>query len=219
MTTSRVRLPGSVRSSDRLPRKEGRAVSDKETPDSAVSGGVTRRDALVKAGVVAAGAVAAGSMAGTAKAAARKKETFSAVKPKYGGRLVWALEQDPVHVAPFGAILTSNHWGKQAAYDSLVEWDKDLNLKPALAESWKVAADQKSVLFNLRKGVKFHNGKEVDAGDVKYSVELMLNPPLPGSVTTVPQVPAFLGVDAVSKYVARLRLKAPDARTFGFLAW
>ena len=55
-------------------------MSDKETPDSAVSGGVTRRDALVKAGVVAAGAVAAGSMAGTAKAAVRKKETFSDVE-------------------------------------------------------------------------------------------------------------------------------------------
>ena len=120
-------------------------MSDKETPDSAVSGGVTRRDALVKAGVVAAGAVAAGSMAGTAKAAVRKKETFSASKAKYGGRLVWALEQDPVHVAPFGAILTSNHWGKQASYDSLVEWDRNLNLKPALATSWKIAADQKSI--------------------------------------------------------------------------
>src|SRR3954464_6707684 len=88
MTTSRVRLPGSVRSSDR-PRKEGRAVSDKEIPDSAVSGGGTRRDALVKAGVVAAGAVAAGSMAGTAKAAVGKKETFSTAKVKYGGRLIW----------------------------------------------------------------------------------------------------------------------------------
>ena len=38
--------------------------------------------------------------------------------------MTFALEQDPVHVAPFGAILTSNHWGKQAAYDSLVEWDR-----------------------------------------------------------------------------------------------
>ncbi len=33
------------------------------------------------------------------------------------------------------------------------------------------------------------------------------------------QMPAFAGVDVVSKYVARLRLKAPDARVFGFLAW
>ncbi len=194
-------------------------MSDKETPETAVSGGVTRRDALVKAGVVAAGAVAAGSVAGTAKAAAGKKSTFATSKAKYGGRLVWALEQDPVHVAPFGAILTSNHWGKQASYDSLVEWDKSLNLKPALATSWTISADQKSITFNLRKGVKFHNGKELDADDVKYSVEKMLNPPLPGSISTVGQVPAFLGVDVVSKYVARLNLKARDARVFGFLAW
>lgn len=192
-------------------------MSDKETTENATGGGLTRRDALVKAGVVAAGAVAAGSVAGSAKAA--QKVSFATPKPRLGGRITWALEQDPVHVAPFGAILTSNHWGKQAAYDSLVEWDKNLNLKPALAESWKISADQKSITFNLRKGVKFHNGKELDAGDVKYSVELMLNPPLPGSISTVGQVPAFLGVDVVSKYVARLNLKARDARVFGFLAW
>ena len=190
-------------------------MSDKRTTESSVDGGLTRRDALVKAGVVAAGAVAAGSVAGSAQGARKR----SVATPRRGGRLTWALEQDPVHVAPFGAILTSNHWGKQAAYDSLVEWDRNLNLKPALAESWRISADQRSITFNLRKGVKFHNGKELDAGDVKYSVEQMLNPPLPGSISTVGQVPAFEGVDVVSKYVARLRLKARDARVFGFLAW
>ena len=110
-------------------------MSDKETTENAAGGGLTRRDALVKAGVVAAGAVAAGSVAGAAKAA-RKRSVAQA--PRRGGRLTLALEQDPVHVAPFGAILTSNHWGKQAAYDSLVEWDRNLNLKPALAESWRI---------------------------------------------------------------------------------
>src|SRR4051795_11378680 len=150
MTTFKVRLPGSVRSSDRLLRQEGRAVSDKKIPEDAV-GGVTRREALVKAGVVAAGAVAAGSIAGTAKAAAGKKETFSTSKVKYGGKLTWALEQDPVHVAPFGAILTSNHWGKAPMYESLLEWDAKLNEHPALAESWKVI-DNKTIDFHLRKG-------------------------------------------------------------------
>jgi peptide/nickel transport system substrate-binding protein len=191
-------------------------VSDKQNTENSVDGGLTRRDALVKAGVVAAGAVAAGSAAGSARAV---RERSVAQAPRRGGRITWALEQDPVHVAPFGAILTSNHWGKQAAYDSLVEWDRNLNLKPALAESWRISADQRSITFNLRRGVRFHNGKELDAGDVKYSVELMLNPPLPGSISTVGQVPAFEGVDVVSKYVARLRLKARDARVFGFLAW
>ncbi len=110
-------------------------MSDKQTPDSPVGGELTRRDLLVKAGAVGAGAIAAGSLAGGAKAATRRSR---ATPIRRGGRIIWALEQDPVHVAPFGAILTSNHWGKQAAYDSLVEWDKDLNLKPALAESWKI---------------------------------------------------------------------------------
>ncbi|MCY7303568.1 MAG: ABC transporter substrate-binding protein [Thermoleophilia bacterium] len=192
------------------------AVSKKGTEERA-GGGVTRRDALVKAGVVGAGAIAAGSLAGGAKASTRRAGAPS--KIRRGGRIIWALEQDPVHVAPFGAILTSNHWGKQAAYDSLVEWDKNLNLKPALATSWKIAADQKSITFNLRKGVKFHNGKELDAGDVKYSIEKMLAPPLPGSIVTVSQVPGFEGADVVSKYVVRLRLKTRDARVFGFLAW
>ena len=191
-------------------------MSNRETEERAV-GGVTRRDALVKAGVVGAGALAAGSLAGGAKAATRR--AGATPKIRRGGRIIWALEQDPVHVAPYGAILTSNQWGKQAAYDSLVEWDKDLNLKPALATSWKISADQKSITFNLRKGVKFHNGKELDADDVKYSVEKMLAPPLPGSITTVSQVPGFDGVDVVSKYVVRLRLKTRDARVFGFLAW
>jgi peptide/nickel transport system substrate-binding protein len=195
-------------------------VSEHESTDKAARSGITRRDALKKAGVAAAGVAAAGAVAGSAQASRKStRYSFATPKIKYGGRIVWALEQDPVHVAPFGATLTSNHWGKQAAYDSLVEWDKNLNLHPALAESWKIAPDQKSIMFNLRKGVKFHNGKELDAGDVKYSVEQMLNPPLPGTITTVAQVPAFAGVDVVSKYVARLNLKARDARTFGFLAW
>ena len=130
--------------------------------------------------------------------------------------MTFALEQD-VHVAPFGAILTSNHWASRPRTTRSSSGTANLNLKPALAES-RIAADQKSITFNLRKGVRFHNGKELDAGDVKYSVEKMLNP-LPGSISTLAQMPSIDGVDVVSKYVARLRLKARDARVFGFLAW
>ena len=214
MTRSRERLRGSARFSDGHYDKEGREVSDKPTPESKPKSELSRRDLLVKAGVAGAGAIAVGAVAGGAKAATKR----SSATPKRGGKITWALEQDPVHVAPFGAILTSNHWGKQAAYDSLVEWDKNLNLKPALAESWKIV-NSTTILFNLRKGVRFHNGKEVTAADVKYSIGLMLAPPLPGSTAMLGQVPSFAGADVVSKYVVRLRLTKPDARVFGFLAW
>ena len=54
---------------------------------------------------------------------------------------------------------------------------------------------------------------------MKYSVERMLNPPLPGSISTVAQVPAIDRVQIVSKYVFILHLKQPDARVIGFFAW
>ena len=123
-----------------------------------------------------------------------------------------------MHIAPFGAILTSNHWGKEPMYESLVEWDAKLNQRPALAESWKVV-DARTVDFTLRQGVRFHNGKEVTAADVKYSVEGWLAPPLPGSVATLGQIPSIVSAEVRSKYVVRFKLAKPDARLFGFLAW
>jgi len=189
-------------------------VSETPTVDESGGNGLNRRDLLVKAGVVGAGAVAAGSMAGAAAAAPKR----IGAAPKKGGKLTFALEQDPVHIAPFGAILTANHWGKEPMYESLIEWDAKLNQRPALAQSWKVV-DPRTVDFTLKRGVRFHNGKEVTAADVKYSVEGWLNPPLPGSVTTVNQVPSIESAEVRSKYVVRLKLKKPDARLFGFLAW
>ncbi len=189
-------------------------MSETPTVDESGGNGLNRRDLLVKAGVIGAGAVAAGSVAGAAAAAPKR----IGATPKKGGKLTFALEQDPVHIAPFGAILTSNHWGKEPMYESLIEWDAKLNQRPALAQSWKVV-DPRTVDFTLKRGVRFHNGKEVTAADVKYSVEGWLNPPLPGSVTTVNQVPSIESAEVRSKYVVRIKLKKPDARLFGFLAW
>jgi peptide/nickel transport system substrate-binding protein len=189
-------------------------VSETTTVDESGGNGLNRRDLLVKAGVIGAGAVAAGSVVGAASAATKRV----GATPKKGGKITFALEQDPVHIAPFGAILTSNHWGKEPMYESLIEWDAKLNQRPALAESWKVV-DPRTIDFTLKRGVRFHNGKEVTAADVKYSVEGWLNPPLPGSATTVNQVPSIESAEVRSKYVVRIKLKKPDARLFGFLAW
>ena len=93
-----------------------------------------------------------------------------------------------------------------------------MNIRPALAESWKV--EENSVTFNLRKGVRFHNGKELTAADVVYSVRNMKNPPPPGTAAVAANVPATItDARAVSKYVVRLTLSAPDARVIGFFAW
>ena len=158
-------------------------MSDEPTSGSPAEGGeLTRGELLKKAGVVGAGAVAAGSLAGGAEAA--KKYSFATPKIKRGGKLIWGMESDPAHVAPFGGILTENHRAKEFAYDSLVEWDRNLNVRPALAEKFEIVS-KTEIRWTLKRGIKFHNGKELTAADVKYSIEKMLNPPLPGSISTV----------------------------------
>ena len=187
-----------------------------ETPDTHEGEGLSRRDLLAKAGAVGVSAVAAGSLARGASAASRAR--FATTPPRRGGTLTFGLESDPVAMAPYGMAPGAAHWGKEHTYDSLAEFDKGLNIRPALAESWKV--DKTGVTFNLRKGVKFHNGKELTAADVVYSVKLMKNPPPPGTAAVAANVPGTItNARAISKYVVRLDLSAPDARVIGFFAW
>jgi peptide/nickel transport system substrate-binding protein len=189
-------------------------MSDEPSGNIPVDNELNRRDLLVKAGQVGVGAVAAGSLAASAKAAPFGLRAT----PRRGGKVTWALEQDPAHIAPFGGILTANHWGKAPMYESLIEWDQRLNERPALATGWRVV-NHRTIDFTLRRGVRFHNGKEFTAADAKYSFDLQLNPPPPGSVAVLGQVPAIAGTEVRSKYVLRMRLKNPDARIFGYLAW
>ena len=187
-----------------------------DTPDPLDGDGLNRRDLLVKAGAVGAGAIAAGSLARGAVAAS--KVGFATPKPRRGGTLTFGLESDPVAMAPYGMAPGAAMWGKEHTYDSLAEWDKATNIRPALAESWKV--DKKGITFTLRKGVKFHSGKELTSADVVYSVKMMKNPPPPGTAAVAANVPStIIDATAVSKYVVRLNLSAPDARVIGFFAW
>jgi peptide/nickel transport system substrate-binding protein len=57
-------------------------------------------------------------------------------------------------------------------YNALVEIDENRMTKPELAESWEAGDSPDTWRFTLRKGVTFHNGKELDAEDVIYSLGL-----------------------------------------------
>jgi peptide/nickel transport system substrate-binding protein len=108
-------------------------------------------------------------------------------------------------------------WGKELMYDSLLEWDRDLQIQPALAESYEVNEDATSYTFRLRQGVLFHNGQEMTANDVKYSFDTALSPPAPGIEV------AFLGniasVEAVDDYTVTIAMSKPDPTLPGVVAW
>jgi ABC-type transport system substrate-binding protein len=52
------------------------------------------------------------------------------------------------------------------------------DITPGVAKSWHVEEDNLTWVFNLRKGAKFHNGREITADDIKYSYERLLSPKL-----------------------------------------
>jgi len=81
-------------------------------------------------------------------------------------------------------------------YETLTAYDAALQLQPALARSWDVAADGKRVVFHLRPGLTFSDGSELTAQDVVGSWLRLLNPahpsPLVALLTDVKGARAYL---------------------------
>lgn len=61
-----------------------------------------------------------------------------------------------------------------AVYEGLVRWSKDMKVEPALATSWKRVPE--GFLFEIRQGVKFHEGETLTADDVVFSLKRALSP-------------------------------------------
>ncbi|HWC05369.1 MAG TPA: ABC transporter substrate-binding protein [Methylomirabilota bacterium] len=66
----------------------------------------------------------------------------------------------------------------QQLFDGLVQFDQTLSITPALAQFWIASRDGLVWTFTLRKGVKFHHGREVTSDDVIYSFTRLLDPQL-----------------------------------------
>jgi len=68
-------------------------------------------------------------------------------------------------------------------FDGLVQFDALLNPIPAIAEFWEASRDGRTWTFTLRRGVRFHNGREVTAQDFVYSFTRLLDAKKPGPLT------------------------------------
>src|SRR5215212_3741159 len=115
---------------------------------------------------------------GTLNAVNRRQLLIAGGGSASGGTLTWGSDTDPTHLIPFGANATATWRVTSLIYESLVAWDRNLKVVPALAESWD-APDSRTFVFKLRRDVRFHSGKPLDAEDVKYSIEPQKSPPPP----------------------------------------
>lgn len=89
-------------------------------------------------------------------------------------------------------------------WDWLTIVDKDGKLHPGLATSWKGSADNRSWTFTLRKGVKFHDGTEMTAADLKFTLEVGFARKEAHSSRAAQFRKAVKNVEVIDRYTARI---------------
>ncbi|MCW3099740.1 MAG: extracellular solute-binding protein, partial [Chthonomonadaceae bacterium] len=117
------------------------------------------------------------------------------------------------------------------SFESLTRYNDKNEIEPCLAEKWDVSPDSKTYTFHLRPGVKFHNGREFVADDVKYSWERALSPKTASPVAanyldgiiglkevTSGKRPDLTGVKVVDPHTVAVTLDSPRAYFPGMLS-
>ena len=130
-----------------------------------------------------------------------------ALANKKSDTLRMAYDQAPESVDPYfnnvriGVIIAANVW------DTLLYRDPLTNeYKGQLAKSWK-QIDDRTLEFELREGVKFHNGEEFDADSVVYTLNYVADPK--NKATTQQNVSWIEKVEKLGKYKVRIISKQP----------
>ncbi|MBY0211652.1 MULTISPECIES: ABC transporter substrate-binding protein [Priestia] len=141
------------------------------------------------------------------------KNTSSEKEGKEGGTLNVASQSEP---ATLDAQITGDSDVKDATrsiYEGLMILDDKGNPKPDLASKVDISDDKKTYTFQLRKGVKFHNGKEMTADDVVASINRWIKLSSLGKTN-------FSGAEMTKTgdYTVELHLPSPNVNTLSLLA-
>lgn len=150
-----------------------------------------------------------------------KKTTESATEnelsknPVEGGSIKVGISQDLDSLDPHKAVAAGTKEVLFNIFEGLVKPDSDGNLVEAVADSYEISEDAKVYTFTLRDGVKFHNGNEVTAEDVKYSIERCAD-----TSNGDPLVSAYSIIESVNildENTVQIRLTEPDTEFLSYM--
>jgi peptide/nickel transport system substrate-binding protein/oligopeptide transport system substrate-binding protein len=155
----------------------------------------------------------------TAEGQGERKPDSEAIK--YGGIYRRVLADNPTLLDPAFVADTYSRAVVRQLFDGLIQFDVHLKPIPAIAEFWETSRDGLTWTFTLRRGVKFHHGREVTAQDFVYSFTRQLDPKRPGPLKDffrhIQGADAFLegktasvqGLKAIDRYGLQILLKEP----------
>ncbi|MWB79553.1 ABC transporter substrate-binding protein [Pseudooceanicola sp. 216_PA32_1] len=141
-----------------------------------------------------------------------------------GGMITVTYKDDVATLDPAIGYDWQNWSMIKSLFDGLMDYvPGTTELRPGLAESYEISDDGKTFTFTLRPGVKFHNGREMTAEDVKYSLDRVTTPatqsPGAGFFASIAGFDAISdgsadtlsGVEVVEPATVRITLSRPDA--------
>lgn len=140
---------------------------------------------------------------------------------KPGGTITVTYKDDVATLDPAIGYDWQNWSMIKSLFDGLMDYvPGTTTLRPGLAESYEISPDGLTYTFKLRPGVKFHNGREMTATDVKYSLDRVTDPatqsPGAGFFGSIAGFDAagpggLSGVEVVDPLTVKITLSRPDA--------
>ena len=131
-----------------------------------------------------------------------------AADSEYKDTLVYALNTDVQSLDPQIQNDTTSESVVKMLYNTLLKFEDDGTVVGDLAESWSVSEDKLTWTFNLKQGVKFHNGKELTSADVKATFDRALNAEA-GGLRTTEIIKMFTAVEAPDPYTVTITTDGP----------
>ena len=104
-------------------------------------------------------------------------------KPAYGGHLTIGHYSPIDIINPIVSNSGTSGFLTVIIFNGLVKPDENFNIVPDLAYKWETSKDGLRWIFYLRKGVKFHDNRELTAEDVKFTYDLIKTPEYRGYYT------------------------------------
>jgi peptide/nickel transport system substrate-binding protein len=135
--------------------------------------------------------------------------------PKRGGTLVIGAEKEPNGIDLHKSLGGQGVTVLSQIYQSMLIIDDEGNLIPGLAVSMPEQPDPATYIFTLRKGVKFHNGADFDARDVKFSFDRLMNKKLSRYYRRYQEL--IKSVEILDPYKVKITLKKPNIMFLDFM--
>ena len=127
------------------------------------------------------------------------------VSSSYAASIKWSMPGDSLTLDPHAQNEGPTHMVSRQVYEGLVTPGINMEILPQLAESWD-ATSADTWVFNIRKGVKFHDGSALTAGDIAFSINRAKTAPS----DMVDLIKSIKSATAIDDHTVEIKTEGPN---------